>query len=108
MKKALVLIIIIFLISAAGCSQNSEDNKKTIAVGIPPLAGFIENIAGDDFDIVVLIPAGNSPANYQPTAMEMQQLSEAETYFTLQMPTEEANILPKATDFNKDLKNRQS
>jgi zinc transport system substrate-binding protein len=103
MKKTLILLIIISLAIVSGCSVNSEGDKITIAVGIPPLAGFVENIAGDNFDIVVLIPAGNSPANYQPTAMEMQQLSEAELYFTLEMPTEEANILPKALDFNDDL-----
>lgn len=103
MKKALILLIIISLAIVSGCSVDSGVDKTTIAVGIPPLAGFVENIAGDNFDIVVLIPAGNSPANYQPTAMEMQQLSEAELYFTLVMPTEEANILPKALDFNDDL-----
>ncbi|HPQ47219.1 MAG TPA: zinc ABC transporter substrate-binding protein [Clostridia bacterium] len=103
MKKTLIILLLISLLAVSGCSQDNAEEKPTIAVGIPPLAGFMDKIAGDNFDIVVLIPAGNSPANYQPAAMEMQQLSEAEIYFTLQMPTEEANILPKAPDFNKDL-----
>lgn len=103
MKKTLILLIIISLVIVSGCSVDSRVDKITIAVGIPPLAGFVEEIAGENFDIVILIPAGNSPANYQPTAMEMQQLSEAELYFTLEMPTEEANILPKALDFNDEL-----
>ncbi len=104
MKKAFISLIIMTLITVTGCSVDDAEVKTTIAVGIPPLSGFVEKIAGDNFDVVVLIPAGNSPANYQPTAMEMQQLSEAQLYFTLQMPAEEANILPKALDFNKDLK----
>jgi len=104
MKKTAIISILMALVLVSGCSATPKTTKKTIAVGIPPLAGFIENIAGDNFDIVVLIPAGNSPANYQPTALEMQKLSVAELYFTLEMPTEAANILPKAYDFNKDLK----
>lgn len=103
MKKLILLILIATLITASGCSKAINNNTMTIAVGIPPLSGFVQNIAGDNFDIVVLIPSGNSPANYQPTAMEMQQLSEAKLYFTLEMPTEAANILPKVDDFNKNL-----
>ena len=55
-------------------------------------------------ETVVLIPPGNSPANSQPSSREMQVLSDADIYFTLQMPTEEANILPKIQNFNKDIK----
>ena len=103
MKKILLLVIILSMLAASGCAVNNGSEKSTIAVGIPPLAGFVEKVAGDDFTIVTLVPPGNSPANYQPTAKEMQQLSDAGIYFTLQMPTEVANILPKAADFNKDL-----
>ena len=104
MKKLIIILLILSLLSISACSVDMEDDKPTLAVGIPPLAGFLEKIAGDDFNIVTLVPSGNSPANYQPTAKEMQQLSDADIYFTLEMPAEEANILPKAGDFNKDLK----
>jgi len=80
-----------------------EDAALIVAVGIVPEATFVEAVAGDLADIVTLVPPGNSPANYQPTTTEMQQLSDAAVYFTLQMPTERANILPSVTDFNADL-----
>ena len=72
----------------------------SVAVGIVPEATFVEAVAGDLASVVTLIPPGYSPANYQPTAQEMQALSDADVYFTLQMPTEQANILPKVSDFN--------
>jgi zinc transport system substrate-binding protein len=34
----------------------------------------------------------------------MQALSDAQVYFTLQMPTEQVNVLPKASGFNESLK----
>ena len=75
-------------------------------VGIVPEATFVEKVAGDLVDVIVLssLPRGNSPANYQPTTTEMQALSDAEVYFTLQMPTEQANILPNVGSFNEDVK----
>lgn len=105
MKKSILAILLIILtILLFSCSaDNGEKGKITIAAGIVPEATFIEKVAGSLVDVVVLVPPGNSPANYQPTAKEMQALSKATIYFTLQMPTEEANILPKAKNFNNDI-----
>lgn len=106
MKKLLVIsymILLIFIITSCNKS-NIEDSKIIVAVGIVPQATFVEKIAGDLVTIVTLIPPGNSPANYQPLAKEMQKLSNAKIYFTMQMPTEEANILPKVKDFNEEIK----
>lgn len=105
MKKAVLLMIAVcMLFSFAACQSASTDGTGlTVAVGIVPEATFVEKVAGDLVDIVTLVPPGNSPANYQPTTAEMQALSDASVYFTLQMPTEEANILPKVSDFNEDI-----
>jgi len=122
MKKFLVLILAAVLIfSFAGC-QNSEvvnatenvsteqdfqdlddSASLTVAVSIVPVATFVEKVAGDNVDIVTVVPAGNSPANYQPTTVEMQALSDADVYFVIQVPTETANILGKIDDFNSDV-----
>ena len=105
MKKAVLLMIAVcMLFSFAACQSASTDGTSLIvAVGIVPEATFVEKVAGDLVDVVTLVPPGNSPANYQPTTAEMQALSDAAIYFTLQMPTEEANILPKVSDFNEDI-----
>jgi zinc transport system substrate-binding protein len=109
MKKTLsILTSVLLLASMLACSsaaaENTADGGITVAVGIVPEETFVKAVAGDLVSIVTLIPPGNSPANYQPTAMEMQALSDAAIYFTLQMPTEQANILPKVADFNPDIK----
>jgi len=105
MKKAVLLMIAVcMLFSFAACRPAATDGADlTVAVGIVPEAAFVEKVAGDLVEVVTLVPPGNSPANYQPTTTEMRALSDASIYFTLQMPTEEANILPKVSDFNKDI-----
>ncbi|MGI5849350.1 MAG: metal ABC transporter solute-binding protein, Zn/Mn family [Christensenellales bacterium] len=105
MKRVLRIIACAFLLlSISACAAVEAGNKKiTVAVGIVPEAAFVQKVAGDFADIVTLIPPGNSEANYQPTASEMQALSKANVYFTLQVPTEEANILTKIGDFNADI-----
>ena len=105
MKKAVLLLLAVcMLFSFTACQSATTDGTGlTVAVGIVPEATFVEKVAGDLVDVVTLVPPGNSPANYQPTTTEMQALSDASVYFTLQMPTEEANILPKVSDFNEDI-----
>jgi len=105
-KIAIILVIIIISIASISCNNatNTDNNKIIVAVGIVPEATFVKQVAGDLVDVVTLIPPGNSPANYQPSAMEMGQLSDALIYFTMEMPTESANILPKVNDFNSDIK----
>ena len=107
MKKIIVLIIVVMLVfSFAGCQSAGEksSDKITVAASVVPVATFVEKVAGDLVDVITVVPPGNSPANYQPTTTEMQALSDADVYFVVQVPTEEANILNKIYDFNPDVK----
>ena len=105
MKKiAYCVLAVILVFSLTSCQNRADNNEKLIvAVGIVPEAAFVEQVAGDLVEVITLIPPGNSPANYEPSAAEMQALSDAKIYFTLQMPTEQANILPQVEDYNEDL-----
>lgn len=69
-----------------------------IAVSIVPEQTFVEAVCGDLVDIVTLVPSGSSPENYEPTAQEMEKFSDASLYFSIGVPTEEANILPNVGD----------
>lgn len=107
MKKYLLLIISIVVLQTifTGCRSEITTSKKvTIIVSIVPQESFVNYIAGNLVDVVVLIPPGANPSNYQPTPMQMVKLSEAELYFTIDVPTEEANILPNIVNQNKDIK----
>ncbi|MFC0522936.1 metal ABC transporter solute-binding protein, Zn/Mn family [Pontibacillus salicampi] len=87
-------------------SENSksknEDGNLTVAVSVVPQATFVEKVAGDNVDIVTMIPPGNSPANYEPTPNLMNKFSDSDIYFSIGVPTEQANILSQK-DLNDDI-----
>ncbi len=107
-KMGITLAVIGSLTLLAGCANKKEDvNKKsevdkpTVAVSIVPEKTFVEAVCGDLVNVVVLIPPGNSPENYEPTPKEMTEFNEAIAYFAIGVPTEEANILPLASDLDQ-------
>ncbi|SMB96552.1 zinc transport system substrate-binding protein [Desulfonispora thiosulfatigenes DSM 11270] len=107
MKRKYVIIFILLILTFCGCSHNTSaglSSKPIIAVSIVPEETFLKNIAGDLVEIVTLIPPGNSPANYAPTPQELEKLSRAKIYYTIGVPTETANILPKVKELNNKMK----
>jgi zinc transport system substrate-binding protein len=78
--------------------EDEKGAKLIVAVSIVPEKTFVEAVCGDLAQIVTLIPPGSSPENYEPTPMEMEKFSDATIYFSIGVPTEEANILPNVGD----------
>ncbi|MDE6638052.1 MAG: zinc ABC transporter substrate-binding protein [Muribaculaceae bacterium] len=76
-------ILSILLILLSGCGSGHQDDRAAIAVSFEPQAWIIKQIAGDDFDIVTLLPAGSDPETYQPSISTMKGLGKAKVYFTL-------------------------
>jgi zinc transport system substrate-binding protein len=82
MRKTGILILIAVLL--AGCKNNENQNEKIrIAVSILPQEYFVSKIAGDLFEINVLIPPGASPATYEPTPAQLASLSKTDLYLRL-------------------------
>jgi zinc transport system substrate-binding protein len=77
--------IFLLLVSAACSNQSTNDsnNKKTITVSILPQKYFVEKIAGDHFNINVMIPPGASPVTYEPTPKQMKELSNSFAYLKI-------------------------
>lgn len=111
MKKHKLIRIIVSLAAvsciliSSGCGNSSnpaEDEGKAgvpmIAVTIVPEQTFVEAVCGDLAEIIVMIPPGNSPENYEPSPAEMERFGRAVLYFTIGVPVEEANILPNSKD----------
>lgn len=104
-KKRHILLFIIGITCAAfltACTQTETKGEKggklIVAVSIVPEKTFVEAVCGDLVEVVTLIPSGSSPENYEPTPMEMEKFNNASVYFSIGVPTEEANILPSVGD----------
>lgn len=79
----LLSILSIVLIILSGCSGGQKEDRPAIAVSFEPQAWMLKQIAGDDFDIVTLLPAGSDPETFQPSISTMKGLGKAEAFFTL-------------------------
>jgi zinc transport system substrate-binding protein len=108
MKKIIVLLIIT-LVFTVGCSADTEEinqeNDKTmnIIVSIQPQKTFVEKVVGDLANVNVVIPQGYSPANYQPSPKEIQDISDGDVYFSIGVESEKAFIIPKLKDLNEEI-----
>ncbi|MDN5553361.1 metal ABC transporter solute-binding protein, Zn/Mn family [Prevotella sp.] len=79
--KALRYIVLVSsVLSLTSCISPSKNNQRMITVTIEPLRYFTEQIAGNKFDVVTMVPNGSSPETYEPTARQMVKLSGSDLY----------------------------
>lgn len=101
-KNLLFFIIILSIIFWSNSISRSQ--QLNIAVTIVPQKEMVKKIAGQKISVTVLIPPGYSPGNYAPRPSELTKLSDAKIYFSIGVPTDIQNILPKIKQFNSDIK----
>ena len=56
-------------------SPKPADDSRVITVSIEPLRYFTEQIVGDSYEVVTMVPKGSSPETYEPTAKQMTKLT---------------------------------
>lgn len=106
MKRSLQisLLALITLALSACIDNNQEVEKKSLTVSILPQKYFIEALAGDIYNINVMVTPGASPASYEPTPRQMAMLSNSELYFMIGHLVFEEVWIPRITKINPDLK----
>ena len=84
-----IALLILTVLPLAGCNQ-TDGEKPKIAVSIIPLSGFAQEIAGDKFDIITLVPAGFSVETFEPTPKQMEEYAKSALTFAIGVPAEDA------------------
>ena len=80
--KKLIYILTLFILSACGnTTQRSE--KPILTVTLEPLRYFTEAIAGDNYEVVSMVPKGSSPESYDPTPQQLVNLSKSQAYLRI-------------------------
>lgn len=111
-NKYLSLLVIVLLAMTWGCGQGTEQGKKenspkekpVITVSVLPQQYFVKRLAGDKFNINVMIPPGHSPATYEPTPQQMKWISRSVIYFRIgHIPFENA-WMDKLASLNRGMK----
>src|SRR6056297_1410293 len=93
---AFLILIILFSFSLVGQAVDT-------AVTIVPQKQFVKAVAEDKSEVTVMIPPGYSPGNYAPRPSELTKLSDAKIYFSMGVPADLQNILPKVKQFNPEI-----
>ena len=80
--KKLIYILTLFILS--GCGNTTQKSEKPIlTVTLEPLRYFTEAIAGDNYEVLSMVPKGSSPESYDPTPQQLVNLSKSQAYFRI-------------------------
>ncbi len=101
------LVATFSMVMAAGCldDDEKEDGIDTVVVSILPQKEMVESIAGNDIEVIVMIPDGQSPHSYSPTPGQLIDLADADLYFKVGSGVEfEVTHMDTLKEANTDMK----
>ena len=101
--KRIVLILSFALVVASCATGTGEGEKQVITVSILPQKTFVEKIAGDDFDIQVLVPQGASPESYTLLPSQLKKISGSLVWFRLGYIGFELSWREKVEQLNRNM-----
>jgi zinc transport system substrate-binding protein len=102
MRKIFFLLITCFTIS---CGRDGTDSgKKIITVSIAPFKYFVEEIAGNDFIVNIMVPAGADPHTYEPFPEQINKLRKSVAYISNGYLGFEMNWLDRFYETNQAMK----
>lgn len=81
-------LILVILVAISGCLSESTNGRgtphgRTAVVTVLPQAEIVREIAGGDWEVVVVVPPGVEPHTYEPTASQVARVSLADAYVRL-------------------------
>lgn len=96
-----IFLISAVLFAAFGCSRRNYDDRRVLAVSLEPQRYILEQIAGDRFRIVTVMPGGDNPETFEPSPAKRIDIEDAEAYFSTGLLPFEKNLLKTASDKQK-------
>lgn len=102
MRKIFCFLIVVFIISCG--RQRANTGERIITVSIAPFKYFVEEIAGDDFKVNVMVPAGANPHIYEPFPEQINKLRRSVAYISNGYLGFEMTWLDRFYEANKTMK----
>jgi zinc transport system substrate-binding protein len=101
MKRIASLLLLVLLVS---CGRRNETGSKIISVSIGPFKYFVEEIAGDNFEVNVMVPPGSNPHIYEPLPDQIIKLRQSVAYVSNGYLGFEMTWLDRFYEINKRMK----
>ena len=102
MKRLLFLLLVIEILSCG--RKGNEPGNRIITVSIAPFKYFVEQIAGNNFRVNVMVPAGSNPHIYEPFPDQIIKLSQSVAYISNGYLGFEMTWLDRFYEINKNMK----
>lgn len=99
-KTALSLICLSGLLPACSSSQPAETDRPNIVVTYSILGSVVLDLVGDAADVTILIPDGQDPHDFQPSARDIETINNADIVVSNGLDFEEGleDVLASAID----------
>jgi zinc transport system substrate-binding protein len=99
------LFLIIAICTGLSCNRNSpETGGKIITVSIAPYSYFIREIAGNDFNVNIMVPPGSNPHIYEPYPGQINRLRKSVAYISNGFLGFETTWLDRFYEMNKTMR----
>jgi zinc/manganese transport system substrate-binding protein len=103
LKFSLGLSVAAFLLGACSSGESSKTdvaNKPSIVVTYSVLGDIVEQLVGDLATVIVVIPDGQDPHEFRPSAKDVETLNNASIVISNGLDFEEGLLSPLATATN--------
>lgn len=79
MHKFITYFLVVVCFCACG-NKSKSDRRPVVAVSIEPYRYFVNQVAGDKFRVVSVVPVSSNPENYEPTPQQMVDICNCRAY----------------------------
>jgi zinc transport system substrate-binding protein len=101
MNRIASFLLLVFFIS---CGRRNETGIKIISVSIGPFKYFVEELAGDNFEVNVMVPPGSNPHIYEPYPDQINKLRHSVAYISNGYLGFEMTWLDRFYEMNRSMK----
>jgi zinc transport system substrate-binding protein len=78
MRVPAVVLLLALSLVATGCSDDESDSRPTIVASFYPLAWAAERVAGEDYRVVNMTPAGAEPHDIELSPRDVEEIRGAD------------------------------
>lgn len=107
MNKSYTVLLILLIASTINSGCNRKERKQSsetkLVVSIAPLKEVVSSIAGNQFNVEVLLPPGANHETYEPSPKDIMKLDRSAIYFGTGLLDFEKNWLNRFSNMYPDL-----
>lgn len=86
--RQIFFFLCLALVGCGRIEKNSTPQKTLLLVSLPPYKTLVQQIAGDEFEVVSVVPVNADPHTYEPTSRQLTQVARGEVWFRIGEPFE--------------------